>query len=97
MTSLLFVIAILATYRLARLFSKDMFFEWFRRWLGQNAASQKVVPVFFAELFHCPYCLGIWIAAVFAFYFTNSFPEWLLYTLAIAGGQSLIQEMIDHA
>lgn len=97
MTILLFVLTVLATYRLARLISKDMFFEGFRRWLGKNAASRSLVWLFFAELFHCPYCLGIWIAAFWAVYFCTTLPEWFLYTLAIAGGQSLLQEMIDHA
>lgn len=97
MTFLLLVLAILATYRLARLISKDYMLEWFRLWLGKKAAGRSFVWLSTAELFHCPYCLGIWIAGFLSLYFAELPFEWCLYTLAIAGGQSLLQEMIDHA
>lgn len=97
MTFLLLCLLILASYRLSRLISKDSIFEPFREWLGKQASNRNRFWLFVAELFHCPYCLGIWISAGFALTVSHSFLEWSLHTLAIAGGQSLLQELSDHA
>lgn len=92
-----FVLLVLAVYRLARLISKDLIFEWFRLWLGRKAAGRSYVWLTIAELFHCPYCLGVWFSGAAALLYAHTFLEWLLYTLAIAGGQAFLQEMVDHA
>lgn len=97
MNLFVFVLLVLATYRLARLISKDIISESFRRWLGRKAAGRSFTWLMLAELFHCPYCLGIWIAGLGALLYARSLVEWVLYTLAIAGGQSVLQEFADHA
>jgi hypothetical protein len=97
MNFLLLCLLILACYRVANLISKDVITEFFRAWLGRLASNRNSFWMFVAELFHCPYCLGVWIAAVLAIPVSRSLLEWLLHTLAIAGGQYLLQELSDHA
>ena len=94
---MILIMLILVTYRLARLISRDIIFDRFRLWMGRKAASRDFFWLNVAELFHCPHCLGIWIAALLAIAPAHSFYEWFLYTLAIAGGQSFLQSWVDHA
>lgn len=60
MTALLLLLAVLAVARLTRLIAVDKILEPFRFWLGRRwpADSQRLY------LFHCVWCLSIWIAAV---------------------------------
>lgn len=95
MTFLFLTLVILANYRLARLITKDMISEPFRRWLGKKAAGRNFIWLHTAELFHCPYCLGVWTAQIFALFFATSLLDWILLTLAIAGGQTFLQGLTD--
>jgi hypothetical protein len=95
MTFLLLVLLILACYRLARLISQDLITEFIRNWFGRQAATGRPAWQFLAELVHCPYCTGVWMAAVLALSVSHTFLEWCLYTLAIAGGQSFLQNLND--
>ncbi|GAG30736.1 unnamed protein product [marine sediment metagenome] len=94
---LFLILSILATYRIAQLIAYDdapfALMERFRTYLGKKAAGGSKYGIWWslAELIHCPYCIGLWIALLFAL-FSNNF---LLYWLAIAGGQSFL-ENITH-
>ena len=90
----------LSTYRLSRIITKeDGPFSWFYRFrvfLGQQASIQdEYTPMreTTAELFNCPYCLGVWIAAV-AYLFRKPLKP-LIYIFTIAGIQSLFQGVDD--
>lgn len=97
MNFLMLTLLILACYRLARLISKDLISEPLRRWVGRQASSQNKAWMLLAELLLCPYCVGVWAAMGLAFIVSHSFLEWCLYALAIAGGQSFLQEVSNHA
>jgi hypothetical protein len=82
------LLAILSTYRLARLFTLEdgpgLIFTRLRIRLAARG-------VFFSTLLSCPLCLGVWIAfAVTPFVFWQS---WVLIPFAIAGGQCALETM----
>lgn len=97
MTFLLLSLLVLACYRLAKLISKDLITEPVRNWFGRKASNGHQAWGFVAELIHCPHCTGVWIAAGLSLSVAHNLLEWCLYTLSIAGGQSLLQELSDHA
>ena len=93
------ILAILATYRLSRLVADDQAAVPLRAWAGRRASGQPTgSPAFLlAELVNCPYCLGVWFAAFLALLLKpGSAREWVLTWLAIAGGQALVQEIVDR-
>lgn len=103
------LIAILATYRLARLFSIDdgpmLIFDILRRWIGRRAFSERErrngkygLWQSISEGIECPFCIGVWLAALtcLMIYTNNPGIDTLLFILAIAGGQSLLQELSSY-
>jgi hypothetical protein len=84
------VLAILATYRVAQLITLDdgpfMICDRVRRFLGRRPKLREA-----AELFHCPYCLGVWLAGMFALVMRPGQP--VLWWLAVAGGQAVLEEL----
>jgi hypothetical protein len=80
-----FLVATLAVWRLAHLFSQEdgpfeLVFK-LRKSLGQG---------FFGSVMDCFYCLSIWIAVPFAIYLGGSFAEIVIVWLALSGGASLL-------
>lgn len=94
---LLLFVLILACYRMARLVSMDTITEPVRRWVGRQASSQNKGWMFLAELLLCPYCVGLWVGFLLSTLIASSFTEWLLLSLAIAGGQSFLEEVSNNA
>lgn len=101
------LLAILATYRLAQLIAFDdgpyHVFDKFRKELGRRAAPEQALQIVgiwtnLAELFTCPYCLGIWFALPFVFLvgFVNV-TGFILLWLGIAGGQAVLQGRVENA
>lgn len=90
---LLLTLAILACYRLAMLVTQDEIFRPARNYFGLHRWGW--VRSWLGELVHCPYCFGVWAAAVLvlALYGWN----WAtpLHWLAIAGGQAFLQKISD--
>lgn len=86
-------LAILACFRLAMLVTQDAIFKPVRNYFGLHRSAW--VRSFLGELTHCPYCFGVWAAAVIALVLYG--PEWItiLYWLAIAGGQAFMQKISD--
>ncbi len=80
-----FLVATLAVWRLAHLFSQeDGPFDWIfklRKVLGQG---------FLGSLMDCFYCLSIWIAIPFAVYLGGNYLEMGILGLALSGGASLL-------
>jgi len=93
------VLACLAVYRLSELFVLDdgpyFIFRKFRKWLGQRAAGSDMngSEYMIAQLFECPFCIGIWLAAlaVIPILLPNIVTDILLVWLAIAGAQTFLE------
>lgn len=96
---ILVILAILATYRLARLLSRDTILEGLRRSIYRKASNPASGWYFIAELVKCPHCLGVWIAfftvIILSLYFHWMLLEGVLIWLAVAGGQSFLQSIVD--
>lgn len=87
-----FVAAILATWRLARLVSReDGPFDLIVRLRARAGGG------FAGQLMDCPYCLGLWFAAPFALTLADSLVAWVIAWLAIAGGAALLENLLEHA
>jgi len=101
------VLAILATYRLSQLIALDDGpFDCFVFLRGLTFCSRKGKarrgPVWHSleKLVNCPYCLGVWFAALFTAVVSQIEPLtiWtgLLVWLGIAGGQCALQSVTDN-
>jgi len=82
-----FLIAALATWRLAFLLARERgpwaVFERFRRSGGRGVVG---------ELLKCVKCVGLWVAAPFAFFVRGDWGELIVIWLALAGVVALIDE-----
>lgn len=94
---LFLVLSIFACYRLAQFiaFSDAPFglMKRIRLFFGKKAGASKEHGFWWsmAELVNCPYCTGLWIALLLAIIL---FPDHIfLYWLAIAGGQSWLENI----
>ncbi len=91
-TAINFILAVLATWRLTHLFSKedgpgDVVFR-FRLWLGEG---------FWGKLMDCFKCLSLWVAAPMAFYVTRQPVELLFVLLAISGAACLLERISQES
>lgn len=84
------ILAILAVYRIAQLITLDdgpfKVFDRLRRFFGRRSQLREL-----AELFHCPYCLGMWLAGGLTLVMQPDQP--ILWWMAVAGGQALLEEL----
>ena len=90
----------LATFRLSKMITREdgfmNIFSRLRNYLGRNATIQdeyQPVRQSLAELFNCPYCLGVWIAGFLYLFRKPLLPVIKIFT--IAGLQSLFQGLDD--
>jgi hypothetical protein len=88
MNPVLFVILILATWRLTHLLAKedgpfDLVFRM-RKTLGNSL---------FGKLMDCFYCLSLWIAVPFALYGGHGWVDGLLLWLALSGAACLLERI----
>lgn len=95
-----FVIAILATYRLAHLLPEDegpfFVFTRIRSFVTTKAMSENDDLGIWANIdsgVNCSYCLGLYAAffVMLLVAWNNYYGNLILLTFAIAGGQSLLQ------
>jgi len=98
-----FILAILATYRLAQFISYDdgplFIFARLRKWADRQAKIEQDNSIkrgWMQSLtggLNCPFCIGVWAAAVCAVLvtFPNKLGDIFLTWLAIAGGQAIIE------
>lgn len=85
------VVAILATWRVARLIAReDGPFELIVT-LRARAGSGVV-----GQLMDCPYCLSLWIALPFASTLADSATAWIAAWLAISGGASFLENLLER-
>jgi len=91
------VLAAFATFRLSRMFTWEDgpfgIFLRFRGFLGRHVGETKYGIIWtLAELFNCPYCLGVWLV-FFMFFFIwrpSTVGDIFLAVFAIAGMQSML-------
>ena len=84
------ILAIFATYRLARIITTDEITQGIRAEIGRRASGKpKYSPWWLlAGMTSCPDCAGVWLALAGAMLMEpKSFREFVLSWLAIAGGQ----------
>jgi len=92
---IIIVLSIFANYRLSRLISIDEITKPVRSLIGRKVTADKHnFWWWLAELINCPHCVGVWIAAVLAWFIAYSITEFVLLWLAIAGAQSFLQSLV---
>lgn len=98
-------LAAFAAYRLSELFSIDdgpfYVFRRLRRWFGQMAAGESVTSIRYslAQLFECPFCIGVWFAAILTIpvMLPTVYTDAILIWLAIAGFQTMLETFAKRA
>jgi hypothetical protein len=94
------ILAALAVFRLACLLTSEdgpvYVFKKFRSAVGRWASTLPVedeAGLSIAELVHCPYCLGVWLAAGAALLVLrpSRLGDLVLMWLGLAGGQAYLQ------
>lgn len=96
------ILAFLACYRLATLLAWDdgpyHLIDQFRRALGRNAARSATWKTV-ADLFHCPYCLGVWFALFLTpLIFLPTLPgDVFLVWWGIAGAGSVLTDLYKRS
>jgi amino acid transporter len=95
----LFLILSLCSYRLSRLITREdgpfEIFEYLRTSLGKKAGSNKLLKTV-ADLFHCPYCLGVWFSALFSMVLEpTGLIQYFTYVFGMAGLQAFLQSFDD--
>ena len=90
---LLLLLSILACYRVSQFIAFDDapfgLMKRARLLFGKRANKPDGFWYTMAELINCPYCVGLWLALIPALFFSN----FLLYWLAIAGGQAFLESI----
>ena len=105
-----FMLLILATFRLTRLFVYDKIMKFFRDWFldGRELITSGGDVLFLrekpqdgprrtiADLLSCPWCTGMWFAPMAVFFYFLSPYSWLpLLALAIGGLASFVQVLAN--
>jgi hypothetical protein len=94
-------LALLATYRVAQMVAIDdgplCLFARLRAWAGAHGSD--LVRENLGALVHCPYCVGVWAAALCALLvlWPTGVGDLALMILGIAGGQAFLQGPRDAA
>lgn len=92
------ILLVLACYRLTRFIVFDdgpwQLMFWIRVRLGVYDYGENGRPrSMLGEMFSCPHCIGMWVAALMAIgvCWTMPWPVMLIMWLATAGGQSFLE------
>ena len=101
-----FVLAVLATYRLAQLVALDdgpldcfVTLRSLMVYSHKGKRREGAVWKSLEDLVNCPYCLGVWFAGLMTLLVVQRVPmdPWtgLLFWLGVAGGQCALQSSTD--
>jgi hypothetical protein len=88
-----FILLSLATYRLARLITIDVIFEWLR-----NRVWKRFPPsTTFGYLFTCVWCMSIWFGSLLTVWYTIDSATALIFTfpLALSAVAGIITARVD--
>lgn len=89
-----FILIILATFRLIRLFVYDSVTDYIRDYLSNFESGPRKT---LSNLISCPWCTGVWMAFFIVFFYFYSPLFWLpMLILAVAGAGSFIQVTINR-
>jgi hypothetical protein len=95
------LLAVLTCYRLAQFVTLDdgpMYVcRDLRRQLNAIAATDGKIQKSIAELFSCPYCMGVWFAipCALAYLYPSMLTDVILLIVGIAGAQAFLQGRND--
>lgn len=89
------LLAALVCYRIAMLITQDTIFQPIRGYFGLH--RYEWVRSWLGELFHCPYCMGVWIALFISLGLYGLTWQTLIYWPVIAGGQAFMQSLGNRA
>ena len=94
----LFILLTLATYRLARLIAiddgpADVLLKLRSLWGAYDYGENGQARTSLGRGLTCPYCVGFWVAGLAAFGAYGFTPGVIVYWFALAGAQSLLQEL----
>ena len=84
----------LATFRLSRLFTTDIIFEWLR-----NRVWKRFPPsTTFGYLFTCDWCMSIWFGSLLAIWYTidSSIALLVSFPLALSAIAGIIAARIER-
>jgi len=85
-----FLLMALATQRLVRLFSRDIITDFIRQWF--IGADPRSLQETLGALINCPWCSGLWFAALIVFcYFATPIAWYAILVLALASVASFLQ------
>lgn len=89
-----FILIFIAVFRLIQLFVYDEVTDFIRDYFKKY---EEGFGKSMSELLSCPWCVGIWLAFLIAFfYFLTSYSWYFIFILAVAGVASLIQLLADY-
>jgi hypothetical protein len=104
-----YVLLTLATWRMVRLFVYDAIMKWFREQFydvvkvgrGLELVKPKTGPRrTLADLLSCPWCFGVWAAAMVIFFYLITpyavFPVVLLALSAVASFLQILANLVGH-
>lgn len=87
-----FILLILATFRLVRLFTYDSVTGYIRKYLSQFESGPKKT---ISNLISCPWCTGMWMSLVTTFlYLAIPASRVFILILALAGAGTFIQIIV---
>lgn len=88
------VVIVFAVYRVARIIAWDNITIAFRAWMGRQSYHGRLWR-FLADLVHCVFCTGVWIAvpAAVAYTVENYWLDLALIWLGIAGAQAFLEAL----
>ncbi len=93
------LLAVFAVYRVAELIAIDdgpyEIFLRFRKWAGTKASVGHGFWYNVAELVHCPFCVGVWIAFIVALpvVLPSFIGDVFLIFLGLAGAQTFLETL----
>lgn len=101
-----FIILLLATFRLTRLFVYDHIMEWFRHFfMDQSVGPDGSIEYFnpgvgfrasMATLLNCPWCVAVWMGLpVTFFYFYTPFAWYPLFLFGVIGAATFVQVSVN--
>jgi len=89
-----FILSAFAIYRLSEIITIDTISEQFRAYLGKRAGKKYSFSWYVSELFHCPYCVGVWLAILFVCpFWPADITTAIIIWVALAGGQALLESV----